>query len=290
MRDFHFPGRSETYASNGMCATSHPLGAQVGVDILKRGGTAMDAAIAGALVLGICEPQMTGIGGDLFALVSPAGSNDIHAYNGSGRAPAAADANKLREQGHKTVPLQSPDAVTIPTAMYAFAQMNEKWGKLGLDTLLAPTIHYAETGVPVAPRVAFDWVDCAAMLQGAAKEHFLIKGKIPKAGEVFRAPGQAEVLRRVAKNGIQAFYEGEIADDMLAALHAKGGAHAASDFANVSSEQTTPISGTYKGTEIFEHPPNGQGATAILMLNILKHFGNFVIVFQRNSLLYHRAG
>ena len=218
MRDFHFPGRSEVFATNGMCATSHPLGANVAVDILKRGGTAMDAAIAGALVLGICEPQMTGIGGDLFALISPAGSNDIHAYNGSGRAPAAASAKVLRNAGQTSVPLQSPDAVTIPAAMHAFAAMSEKWGKLGLDALLAPTIHYSETGIPVAPRVAFDWIEAASMLQGRAREHYLINGKIPKAGEIFRAPGQAEVLRRVAKNGIKAFYEGEVADDMRAAL------------------------------------------------------------------------
>ena len=272
MRDFHFPGRSETYASNGMCATSHPLGAQVGVEVLKRGGTAMDAAIAGALVLGICEPQMTGIGGDLFALVSPASTNDIHAYNGSGRAPANADASALKEQGHKTVPLQSPDAVTIPTAMHAFEKMSEKWGKLGFDALLAPTIHYAETGVPVAPRVAFDWIESAPMLQTTAKKHFLINSQIPKAGDMFYAPGQAEVLRRVAKHGVKAFYEGEVADDMLSALHAQGGIHTAEDFARVSSEQVDPISGTYKGTELFEHPPNGQGATALLLLNIFKHF------------------
>ncbi|WP_439143327.1 gamma-glutamyltransferase family protein [Planktotalea sp.] len=272
MRDFHFPGRSEVYASNGMCATSHPLGAAIGIDILKRGGTAMDAAIAGALVLGICEPQMTGIGGDLFALVSPSGSNKVHAYNGSGRAPAASSAETLRAQGHTTVPLYGPEAVTIPTAMHAFSQLSEKWGKLGLDALLAPTIHYAEEGIPVAPRVAFDWLDASNALQGAGKTHYLVDGKVPKAGEIFRAPGQAEVLKRVAKDGIKAFYEGEIADDMLSALNALGGVHTASDFAGVSSNETNPISGTYKGTDLFEHPPNGQGATAILMLNILKHF------------------
>lgn len=272
MRDFHFPGRSEVFASNGMCATSHPLGANVALDILKRGGTAMDAAIAGALVLGVCEPQMTGIGGDLFALVSPAGSNDILAYNGSGRAPAAANADKLRANGHSTVPIHSADAVTIPTAMHAFAKMSDTWGKLGFDTLLEPTITYADEGVPVAPRVAFDWIEAAPSLQGRAKDHYLVNGKVPKTGDIFRAPGQAEVLRRVAKEGVKAFYEGEIADDMLAALQAHGGAHTSEDFAGVSSEQTTPVSGNYKGIDLFEHPPNGQGATAILMLNILKNF------------------
>ena len=272
MRDFHFPGRSEVFASNGMCATSHPIGANVAIDMLKRGGTAMDAAIAGALVLGICEPQMTGIGGDLFALVSPAGSKDILAYNGSGRAPAAANADALRSQGYKTIPINSGDAVTIPTAMHAFSKMSETWGKLGFDALLEPTIKYADAGIPVAPRVAFDWIESAPTLQGSAKDHYLVNGSIPKAGEIFSAPGQAEVLRRVAKDGVKAFYEGEIADDMLAALHAYGGVHTSEDFASVSSERTTPVSGTYQGVDLYEHPPNGQGATAILMLNILKKF------------------
>lgn len=150
--------------------------------------------------------------------------------------------------------------------------MNEKWGKLGFDALLEPTIHYAETGVPVAPRVAFDWAESAEMLQGVAKQFYMLDGKIPKVGDIFRAPGQADVLRRVAKNGISAFYEGEVADDMLKALQSRGGVHTHDDFANVTSEQTKPVSGTYKGLDLFEHPPNGQGATAILMLNILKHF------------------
>ena len=272
MRNFHLPGRSEVFATNGMCATSHPIGASVALDMLKRGGSAMDAAIAGALVLGICEPQMTGIGGDLFALVSPAGSNDILAYNGSGRAPAAAKADVLRANGHTVVPLHSPDAVTIPTAMHAFAKMSETWGRLGFDALLQPTIDYAEAGVPVAPRVAFDWSESALTLQGAARDHYLLNGKVPKVGDVFRAPAQAQALRRVAKDGIRAFYEGEVADDMIAALRAAGGVHTADDFAAVSSEQTTPVGGHYKGVDLYEHPPNGQGATAILMLNILKHF------------------
>lgn len=272
MRDFQTPGRSEVFATNGMCATSHPLAAQVAVDMMKRGGTAMDAAIAGAILLGFCEPQMTGIGGDLFALVSPAGSQKIHAYNGSGRAPKAASAAKLRAQGLSTVPLYSADAVTIPTAIHAFATLAERWGKLGLDALLAPSIHYAEQGVPIAPRVAFDWPDAAKALQGHARRHFLINGAVPKTGQIFRAPGQADVLRRIAKHGPSVFYEGEIAEDMLAALEQHGGVHSAQDFANVSSGEVEPISGTYKSVDLFEHPPNGQGATAILLLNILKQF------------------
>ena len=174
MRDFHLPGRSPVLATGGMCATSHPLAAQTAVDILKRGGNAMDAAIAGAVLLGICEPQMTGIGGDCFVLFTRPGSNDVQALNGSGRAPASLNAADLRAKGHSTVPVYAAEAVTIPTAIDAFCHLSETEGKLGLDALLAPAIHYAEHGVPVAPRVAADWAQSAGTLQGRAREHFLL--------------------------------------------------------------------------------------------------------------------
>jgi gamma-glutamyltranspeptidase/glutathione hydrolase len=272
MRDFHLPGRSPVFAANGMCATSHPLAAQEALNILKSGGNAMDAAIAGAVLLGICEPQMTGIGGDCFVLFSPAGSDEVHALNGSGRAPAALNSDVLRKQGEATVPLRSAHAVTIPTAIDAFCKLSDEWGHLGLDRLLAPAIHYADEGVPVAPRVAFDWANDTATLQGTARDKYLFDGKPPKIGQVFRSKGQAEVLRRVAKDGRDAFYTGEIAEDMIASLTAAGGLHTAQDFADTASDVTTPIGGTYKDIEVVEHPPNGQGATALLMLNILSHF------------------
>ncbi len=272
MRDFQQPGRSAVYAQNGICATSHPLAAGVAIDILKRGGNAMDAAIAGAVLLGICEPQMTGIGGDCFVLYSRPGSDEIHALNGSGRAPTAASAASLRAEGLQTIPLQSPHAVTVPGAIDAFCHLSETEGKLGLDAVLAPAIHYADTGVPVAPRVAFDWANDAGTLQGPARDAYLFGGAAPSVGQIFRAPGQAEVLRRIAKDGRDAFYTGEIAEDMVAALAAAGGVHTTDDFAATTCMSTTPVAGDYKGIELVEHPPNGQGATAILMLNILKHF------------------
>lgn len=272
MRDFQIPGRSPVLATGGMCATSHPLGAKAAIDVLERGGNAMDAAIAGAVLLGICEPQMTGIGGDCFVLWSEGGSSTVQALNGSGRAPAALDAAQLRNAGEKTVPLRSAQAVTIPCAVDAFCHLSDTVGKLGLDALLAPAIRYAEEGVVVAPRVAFDWGNDAGSLQGVAREHFLMNGKAPKAGDIFRAPGQAEVLRRIARDGRDAFYTGEIAEDMIAALNAKGGVHTAEDFAAAACTPTTPIRGAYKDIEVVEHPPNGQGATALLMLNILSQF------------------
>ena len=272
MRDFQLPGRSSVLAINGMCATSHPLAAQVATSILQEGGNAMDAAIAGAVLLGICEPQMTGIGGDCFVLFTPPGSNDILAYNGSGRAPAAINAETLRARGLSAVPANSADAVTIPGAVEALCSLSETHGRLGLDHLLAPTIRYAEDGVPVAARVARDWPRAGQRLQGHGLTHYMPGGTPLPAGAIFRAPAQAEALRRIAKHGPRAFYEGEVADDMIAALTALGGAHTAADFAGHRGTPTDPLSGHYKGVDLFEHPPNGQGATAILLLNILAHF------------------
>lgn len=271
MRDLHRPGRSAVFAQNGMCATSHPLAAQTAIETLKSGGNAMDAAISAAVLLGICEPQMTGIGGDCFVLWSRPGQA-VKALNGSGRAPAAASADALRVAGHTTVPLNDPAAVSIPGAMDAFCHLSETEGKLGLDRVLAPAIHYAEEGIPVAPRVAFDWGNDMSVLQGSARDDFLIGGAAPKVGQIFRAPKQAEVLRRVAKEGRAGYYEGEVAEDMLRALNALGGGHTAEDFASTACTLTEPVSGDYKGQDLLEHPPNGQGATAILLLNILKHF------------------
>ncbi len=271
-RDFQQPGRSSVMAANGMCATSHPLAAASAVDILKRGGNAMDAAIAGAVLLGVCEPQMTGIGGDCFVLYNAPGSDEIQALNGSGRAPMAADAAVLRADGAVQMPLNSPDAVTIPGAVDAFCHLSETVGKLGIDTLLAPAIHYAEAGVPVAARTAFDWANAADVLQGNARAAYLMDGKAPESGQIFRAPGLAEVLRRISREGRQAFYTGEVAEDMVASLARRGGVHTVDDFAATRCSAGTPVSGLYKGVELVEHPPNGQGATAILMLNILSHF------------------
>ncbi|MFT6674995.1 MAG: gamma-glutamyltranspeptidase/glutathione hydrolase [Sulfitobacter sp.] len=272
MRDFQTPGRSPVFASNGMCATSHPLAAKTAIDILERGGNAMDAAIAGAVLLGICEPQMTGIGGDCFVLYSAPGSDSVQALNGSGRAPAALDAAHLRARGETNVPLYSADAVTIPTAIDAFCHLSDSVGKIGLEALLAPAIRYAEEGVPVAPRVASDWAKETEKLKGAARGYFLKDGKPLGVGDIFRAPGQAEVLRRIAKSGRDAFYTGEIADDMIATLQAAGGVHSADDFAQAASTRSIPVEGPYQGLNVVEHPPNGQGATALLLMNILSHF------------------
>ena len=272
MRDFQVPGRSATYATNGMCATSHPLAAGTAIDTLKAGGNAVDAAIAGAVLLGICEPQMTGIGGDCFALIKPAGSQQVLALNGSGRAPMGLSAQAIRAAGHAVMPFYAAESVTLPGAVDAFCKLSADYGLLGIDRILAPAIRYADEGVPVAPRVASDWEGAVTTLSGDARKFYLMQGSAPTLGQIFRAPGQAEVLRRIAAQGREGFYAGEVAEDMVASLNALGGTHSLADFAAVSADYTAPISGTYKGIELIEHPPNGQGATAILMLNILSHF------------------
>ncbi len=272
MRDFHQPGRSMVIAANAMCATSHPLAAQTAISTLQAGGNAMDAAIAAAVLLGIAEPQMTGIGGDCFVLFKPAGNDDVMALNGSGRAPAGTSAAALRDRGLSTVPTEGADPVTIPTAMDAFCRLNTDWGRMNLSDVLAPAIKYADEGIPIAPRVAFDLAKDAPRLSESGRRHFLINGEAPRAGQVFRAPGQAEVLRKVAKEGRDGFYTGEVAEDMVNTLRAAGGCHTLDDFANAQADYTTPISSTYQGIELLEHPPNGHGATAMLMLNILSHF------------------
>ncbi|MEM8755667.1 MAG: gamma-glutamyltransferase, partial [Pseudomonadota bacterium] len=272
MRDFHQPGRSGVYATRGMVATSHPIAARAGAAILEDGGNAMDAAIATAVLLGLCEPASTGIGGDMFALVKPAGEDRIIGLNASGRSPAALDAAMLREAGESAVPLESAHSVTIPGAMDGFCTLAADHGRKGIAACLAPSIDYAERGVPVGPRTAFDWEQSGGRLSGDGAKRYLNGGRPYRVGELFRAPGQAEVLRRVAEKGRAGFYEGDVAADMLASLKALGGVHSEEDFASNHADYVDPVSAPYRGVELVELPPNGQGVTALLLARILSHF------------------
>ena len=170
------------------------------------------------------------------------------------------------------MPVHSAAAVTVPGAVDAFVRLAADWGRLGLAASLGPAIAHAEAGVPVAPRTAQDWRLAGQNLRGAARDHFLFDGVAPEPGQVFRAPGQAEVLRRIARDGRDGFYEGEVAEDMVESLRALGGTHTLDDFAATACAYIEPISGSYRGHELVELPPNGQGATAILMAKILGHF------------------
>jgi len=272
MRNFHAGGRSPVLGTNGMVATSHPLAAIEALDVLKAGGNAADAAIAGAVLLGVCEPHMTGLGGDCFALIKPAGANDVIALNASGRAPAGLDAAALRAEGKTTIEAEDIASITVPGAVDGFCQLAEAHGKIGLDRCLAPAIRHFEDGVPVASRVAFDLAGLGDHLTPEARRHFLNNGRAFAFGDRLRLPGQAEVLRRIATHGRDAFYDGEVLDDMLTALVARNGSHSAGDFTRTEATWGTPVDGTYKTHRLIEHRPNGQGATAILLCNILAQF------------------
>jgi len=273
MRDFHLPGRSTAYAANGMCATSHPMASQEAVRVLRDGGNAVDAVSTAALMLGLLEPAMTGIGGDMFALVWKPGETKPRGLNGSGRAPAALDAAMLRDQGHETIPLDSPHATTVPGAIDAFDTLIREHGTWEWDAILAPAIRLAREGHPIAPKAAYDWAaEGFGKLSGAARQHFLLNERAPMAGQRFSYPAKAAALELIAKNGRVGFYEGSVAADMVASLNALGGVHSLDDFANTACTWVDPIKGDYRGSTLWELPPNGQGATAILMAKILEGF------------------
>jgi gamma-glutamyltranspeptidase/glutathione hydrolase len=274
MRSFHFPGRSTVHATNAMVATSHPQASLAAIEVLREGGTAVDAAVAGSALLGVIEPQSTGIGGDCFALIQPRGEGKIIAYNGSGRAPKAANADWYLERNINSVPLTSAHAVSIPGVIDAFATVLRDHGKFGFDRLLQPAIKAAEEGYVVAPRIAFDWKNQFEKLKAGTNtvRYLLPGGKPPVAGDVIRQVELGKTLRAIAKDGRDAFYKGAIAEDMVETLRSIGGLHTLDDFAAHTTEVTTPIGTMYKGYDVWQCPPNGPGVTALLMLNILSRF------------------
>jgi gamma-glutamyltranspeptidase / glutathione hydrolase len=272
-RDFHLPGRSPVIAGEGMAATSHPLATLAAVDVLRAGGSAADAAVTAVATLCVVEPHMTGIGGDCFALISRP-DKPVWGYNGSGRAGAKASTEALLVKGIKEISKTSAHAITVPGAVEAWDAILKAHGRFGLDRALAPAIHYAENGFPIAARVAWDWKDHVARLKadpGAAK-HFLYNGKPPVEGDVIKFPALSATLKTIAAKGVRAFYEGEIADDIAATAAAHGSLLTAEDFARHSGDAVAPISANYRGLDIVEIPPNGQGITALVMLNILENF------------------
>src|SRR3982075_5257 len=274
MRNFHLAGRSTVHAQNAMVATSHPQAALTAIEVMRSGGTAADAAVAACALLGVIEPQSTGIGGDCYALVQPKGEGKIVAYNGSGRAPRAAEAAWYLERKMHAIPLTSAHAVSIPGAVDAWATILRDHGKLGLDTLLQPAIKAAEEGYVVAPRIAFDWKNQFEKLKkGTNTERYLLPhGKPAAAGDVIRQPELGKTLRAIAKNGRDAFYKGAIAEDMVETLRGIGGLHTLEDFAAHTTDTTSPIGTMYKGYDAWQCPPNGPGITMLVMLNILSRF------------------
>ena len=270
MRDFHLPGRSPVFANNGMAATSMPAATLVAVDVLRQGGNALDAAVAAAAVLAVIEPQSTGIAGDCFCLYAPA-KGGVIAMNGSGRAPAAASIDWYEAQGMTALTPLSPHCVTIPGAVSAWETLLAAHGTKGLDELLRPAIGLAEHGHPVTPRVAFDWAECEGKLAAGGAEDFW---PVPKPGDLLRQPELAETLKKIAKHGSRAFYEGEVAADMVATLRARGGLHTEQDFAEgrTGAEFVTPITTKYRDHDVWQCPPNGSGMVTLMLLGIMRGF------------------
>jgi gamma-glutamyltranspeptidase/glutathione hydrolase len=257
-----------------MAATSHPASTLAAVKVLEAGGNAMDAAIAACAVQCVVEPGSTGIGGDCFALYSRRGSDEIVGFNGSGWAPAAATVAGLRSRGVTSIDRHSPHAVTVPGAVDAWATLARDHGSLPLEQLLAPAIRLASDGYAVAPRVASDWANQAQLLSldRTSRERMLVDGKPPRAGSVHRQPLLARSLEAIAKAGAKAFYEGVIAEDIVACLRGMGGLHTMDDFAQFHGEYVKPIKASFRGYDVHECPPNGQGVIALLILKILEGF------------------
>ncbi|MCR9135984.1 MAG: gamma-glutamyltransferase [Alphaproteobacteria bacterium] len=272
MRDLSRPGRSAVHARNGMAATSHPLATQTAIQILRDGGNAMDAAIAACAVQCVVEPGSTGIGGDCFCLFAPGGSTDIVAYNGSGRAPAAAKPAFFQSSGLSSIERYSPHAVTIPGAVDAWIRLSADHGRLDFAALLAPAIEFARDGFPVSSRVHADYAASTAVLRGdpVSAAHYLVSGEAPGVGTVHRLPKLAGALEAIAENGRDVFYSGWIADDMIERLQALGGLHTPEDFASAAGEYVSPISGSFRDRTVHECPPNGQGVIALVLLNMMQ--------------------
>lgn len=270
MRQFDLPGRSPVIAENGIATTSHPLATSTAIDVLKQGGSAVDAAIAASATLSVVEPQMTGIGGDCFALIAEA-DGQVHGLNGSGRAAARADAEWYRENGFDEIDGLSAHAVTVPGAIKAWEAMHAKFGKLGFERLFLDAIQLAEHGYPVTPRVAYDWSAQVETLRRDAgcRVHLLNADEAPRIGDRMACPALAQTLRRIASEGARGFYEGAIAAEIAATVKAGGGFLSEADLAAVRADWVTPISASYGGHEVMEIPPNGQGVVALILMNLM---------------------
>jgi len=267
-------GRSVVRAQHGMVATSQPLASQVGLEVLKRGGNAVDAAIAMAAVLNVTEPMMTGVGGDMFAIVYWAKTKELKGLNASGRAPRALSLDYFAKNNIKRMPEFGMTSITVPGAVDGWTTLRDKYGTMKLADLLAPAIGYAENGFPVMEKAAEDWNAEVQKLKRtpAAASNYLIDGRAPRPGEIFRQPNLARTLRTIADGGRDAFYKGPIAKSIVDYMKDNGGFITMEDLAATRADCVEPISTNYRGYQVYELPPNGQGITALIALNILEGF------------------
>jgi gamma-glutamyltranspeptidase/glutathione hydrolase len=276
MNDLFFNSRrSPVYGRYGIVATSQPLATAAGLEILAKGGNAADAAVAAGAALNVTEPSSTGIGGDMFALFYDAKTKRVTALNGSGRAPAALTLDRLKNEGITVeMPPFHVNTVTVPGACAGWFDLIEKDGSLSMAEILSPAIRLAEEGFPVGPITSYSWQRNAQnQLKFALNGHELtIDGRGPKPGEIFRNPGLARTFHTIASGGKAAFYQGEIAEAVVSVIKEAGGCMSAEDLASHTSTWEEPISVTYRGLRVYECPPNGQGITALIALNILEGF------------------
>jgi gamma-glutamyltranspeptidase / glutathione hydrolase len=286
----NFTTRSEVLGRHGMVCTSVPAATQVGLDILKRGGSAVDAAIAANATLGLMEPVSNGIGGDLFAIVYSAKENKVYGINGSGRSPLGLSYEQIRAEldklHRKTIPPFGMLPISVPGTVDAWSELHKKFGKLKLSDDLAPVIRYAEEGFPVTELIAFYWAFGPRLykdLPGAFLETYTLdgRGRTPAKGDIFKNPALAGTLRLIAKKGRDAFYKGEIADKIDMFMRENGGFLRKEDFEKHASTWVDPVSVNYRGYDVFELPPNSQGIATLQMLNILDGFDLHAMV--RNS-------
>ena len=268
--------RATVFSRKGMVATSQPLAAQAGLDILKKGGNAIDAAIATAAALTVVEPTSNGIGGDAFALVWTKGA--LHGLNASGPAPMSISPEKVKERGHEKMPVYGVIPVTVPGVPAAWAELSEKFGKLSLKEVLAPAIEYAEEGYPLSPILGKYWeiaykkfkTSCTTDEFKAWFETFAPDGRPPKTGEMWSSRGHAETLRTIADTNARDFYEGDIADKIDAFMREHNGYLSKEDLKSYQPKWVQPVSANYRGYDVWEIPPNGQGMVALMALNIYK--------------------
>jgi gamma-glutamyltranspeptidase/glutathione hydrolase len=267
-------GRSVTMATHGMVASSHPLASQIGLEVLKNGGNAVDAAIAVNAALGLMEPMSCGIGGDLYALVWDAKTQKLYGLNASGRSPYKATRDLFASKGLDEIPTSGPLSWSVPGCVDGWEELRKRFGTRSLAQLLEPTIRYAEEGFPVSPVIAGYWGGGVARLRRHpdAARTYLIDNRAPGAGEVFRNPNLARSYRLIAEKGRDAFYNGSIAQEIIAFSDKNGGLFSLKDFANHTSTWVEPVSTTYRGYEVWEIPPPGQGIAVLQILNLLESY------------------
>ena len=269
-----FASRSEVIAPHGMAATSQPLATQIALDVLKAGGSAVDAAIAANAALGLMEPVGCGIGGDLFAIVWDAEQGELTGLNASGRSPASLTLEYFEEQGLESIPALGPLPVSVPGAVDGWFELHGRYGRLPMKEILAPAIRYAREGFPVSELIAYYWQRNAEYLQDfpGFAETFMPDGRAPRKGEMFRNPRLADTYEKLAEEGRDVFYRGEMAREIADYMQANGGFLSYEDMANHRSEWVEPVSTNYRGWGVFELPPNSQGIAALQMLNILEGY------------------